>query len=148
MVVDELSQSARYVGLHPAFLRAFEFLARPDLSSLATGRHVIEGDLLYVSIDLKEGRERAGARLEAHRQYIDIQFTIDGGEEIGWMPVARCHRPDGAFDVARDIIFYEDQPTTWLPVPPGRFAIFFPADAHAPLAGRGMLKKAIVKIAV
>jgi beta-galactosidase beta subunit len=32
-------------------------------------------------------------------------------------------------------------------VPPAHFAIFFPEDAHAPLAGRGMLKKAIVKIA-
>jgi beta-galactosidase beta subunit len=33
-------------------------------------------------------------------------------------------------------------------VPRGSFAIFFPEDAHAPLAGRGALTKAIVKIAV
>lgn len=148
MVLDALSESDRYVSLHPRFARAFQFLARPDLSSLPTGRHVIDGDLLYVSIDLKEGRHRAGAQLEAHRKYIDIQFTVDGDEEIGWMPVDVCTEPAGAFDIAKDILFYDDRPTTWLSVPPGRFAIFFPADAHAPLGGRGMLKKAIAKIAV
>jgi beta-galactosidase beta subunit len=33
-------------------------------------------------------------------------------------------------------------------MPPDSFTIFFPHDAHAPLAGRGLLQKAIVKIAV
>ena len=53
-----------------------------------------------------------------------------------------------AFDAAKDITFFHDRPECWLSVPAGRFAIFFPEDAHAPLAGRGTLKKAIVKIAV
>ena len=148
MVLDAQSESSRYVSLHPQFGRAFDFLARADLPTIAPGRHAIDGDLLFVSIDLKEGRDRSGARLEAHRKYIDIQFTMEGDEEIGWMPRASCTQPAGSFDVAKDIVFYEDRPTTWLSVPPGRFAIFFPDDAHAPLAGRGMLKKAIVKIAV
>jgi beta-galactosidase beta subunit len=33
-------------------------------------------------------------------------------------------------------------------VPAGHFAIFFPEDAHAPLAGEGHLVKAVVKVAV
>jgi biofilm protein TabA len=148
MILSTLSHSDRYVSLHPAFLRAFQFLARPDLETLGPGRHVIDGELLYVSIDYKEGRGRDGARLEAHRRYIDIQFTIDGAEEIGWVPVRDCTAPNGLFDEAKDIRFYEDRPATWLSVPPGQFAIFFPEDAHAPLAGRGLLKKAIAKIAV
>lgn len=148
MVLDELSESHRYVSLHPQFARAFAFLGRADIAALPPGRHAIDGDRLYVSIDVREGRERGGARLEAHRQYIDIQFTIDGQEEIGWMPLGRCSRPAGPFDESRDIIFFEDAPTTWVSVPPGRFAIFFPEDAHAPLGGSGLLKKAIVKIAV
>ena len=79
---------------------------------------------------------------------VDIQYTIEGEEEIGWMPLTSCSRPIGSFDSAKDIIFYDDRPATWLSVPAGHFAIFFPEDAHAPLAGRGLLKKAIVKIAV
>ena len=56
--------------------------------------------------------------------------------------------PDGAFDETKDVGFFAERATTWVAVPPGSFTIFFPHDAHAPLAGRGPLKKAIVKIAV
>ena len=148
MILDTLAQRDRYLHLHPAFGRAFEFVAGRDLGALAPGRHVVDGDRVYVSIDHKEGRGRAGARLESHRRYIDIQLTIEGDEEIGWRPLANCVRPTAPFDEVGDIRFYDDQPETWVAVPRGLFAIFFPDDAHAPLAGAGLLKKAIVKIAV
>jgi biofilm protein TabA len=152
MILDTLGQSARYTALHPSLARAFEFLAGADWTALAPGaasvRHAIDGDRMYVSIDQKDGRGRDGARLEAHRRYIDIQVTIDGAEEIGWKPLAECRQPAGAFDDAKDIGFFDDRPRTWVSVPSGSFAIFFPDDAHAPLAGLGPLRKAIVKIAV
>jgi len=89
MILDTLINSARYAGMHPGFARAFAFLAATDLAALPPGRHEIDGDRIYVSIDHKDGRGEDGARLEAHRRYIDIQYTIDGNELIGWMPLAR-----------------------------------------------------------
>ena len=149
MILDTLAESARYAVLHPGFARAFTFLRETDVAALPAGRHPIDGDRIYASIDHKEGRGREGARLEAHRRYIDIQFTIDGDEEIGWMPLAACRAANGAdYDETRDIAFFDRRPATWLAVPRGTFAIFFPEDAHAPLGGRGRLKKAIVKVAV
>jgi biofilm protein TabA len=148
MIADTLAQSTRYLALHPAFARAFEFLAQTDLLSLTPGRHAIDGDRVYVSIDHKPGRGREGARIEAHRRYIDIQLTIEGSEEIGWMPLAGCRLPAGPYDADKDITFFSDRPDTWIQAPAGHFAIFFPEDAHAPLAGHGLLKKAIVKIAL
>jgi YhcH/YjgK/YiaL family protein len=157
MVLDTLRNCARYVALHPEFAKAFEFLAHADWAELASGsvtherhsvRHPLDGDRMYVSIDHATGRGRAGARLEAHRQHIDIQFTIEGNEEIGWRPLAACAQPDGAFDDERDVGFFRDAPETWVSVPAGTFTIFFPDDAHAPLAGGGTVKKAIVKIAI
>jgi YhcH/YjgK/YiaL family protein len=148
MILDSIADYHRYLGVHPAFAQAFHFLVYTDLASMGPGRRPLEGDRMYVSIDHLEGRGRDGARLEAHRKYLDIQLTIDGGEEIGWAPLASCRQPAGRFDDAKDIGFFENRPDTWLSVPPGRFAIFFPTDAHAPLAGRGLLKKAIVKVAV
>jgi biofilm protein TabA len=148
MILDTLARSASYQTLHPAFPRAFEFLQGTALGTLAAGRHDIDGDRLFVLIDHKQGTGREGARLEAHRKYIDIQFTFEGLEEIGWAPLATCRPPAGGFDAEKDIAFFDDRPSTWLGVPPGLFAIFFPEDAHAPLAGRGLLKKAIVKVAV
>lgn len=148
MVLDTLACAQRYAALHRAFGRAFLFLAEADLDALASGRHDLDGDDLFVIIDRKEGRGRDGARLEAHRRYIDIQYTVHGEEEIGWTPLASCASPDGVFDASKDIVFFRDQPSTWLQVPRGTVAIFFPDDAHAPLAGVGALTKAIVKVAV
>ena len=58
--------------------------------------------------------------------YLDIQLTIRGDEEIGWTPLAACAAPDVGFDAATDIVFFDDRPSTWLRLPPGTFAIFFP----------------------
>src|SRR5689334_18738863 len=102
MILDSLERCARYLSIHPAFPQAFEFLARPDLARLGPGRHSLAGDRLYVSIDHTEGRGRDGARIEAHQRYIDIQFTIDGHEEIGWSPLTECRSPTAPHDPARD----------------------------------------------
>ena len=147
-MIDSLPRSARYRVLHPLFGPAFDFLAGVDLATLPAGRIPIDGDRLYVSIDHVEGRGRDRARLEAHRRYIDIQVTIAGTEHIGWRPLEDCGTPDGAFAADRDVGFFSDRPDTWLVVPEHHFAIFFPEDAHAPLAGVGPIRKAIVKVQV
>ena len=126
MVLDVLAQSARYAHLHPAFARAFAFLHETDLAALGPGRHEIDGDAIYLSIDHVDGRGREGARLESHRAHIDIQLTIAGDEQIGWRPLAACESPDGAFDASRDIGFYRDRPDTWLAVPAGTLRSSFP----------------------
>jgi biofilm protein TabA len=149
MILDTLARSSRYHALHPAFARAFDLLANSDWTALQPGRHEIDGDRIYVLVDHTEGRGREGARLEAHRRYLDIQVTIDGCEEIGWMSLTECRQATGGFDLSRDIqffSFFSDSPRAWVTVPAGHFAIFFPEDAHAPLAGRGAVKKANVKV--
>lgn len=148
MILDSVASCSRYTAVHPRFARAFEFLRTTDLASLAAGRHPIEGDEIYLSIDHVDGRGREGARLEAHRNYIDIQVTIEGAEEIGWRPIPDCRQPAGDFSENKDIGFYDDPSLAWFAMPPGKFAVFFPEDAHAPLGGLGPLKKAVVKILI
>jgi biofilm protein TabA len=156
MILALLSEHRRYARLHPDFPRAFEFLLHARWDELApehdqaprSVRHALDGDRIWASIDHVEGRGDQGARLEAHRRYIDIQFTIEGNEEIGWKPLANCVQPAAAFDEAKDVGFFSDRPDSWVSLPAGHFAIFFPEDAHAPLAGCGPIRKAIVKIAV
>jgi len=148
MILDTLARAHHYLDLHPQFARAFSCLKDLDLAALAPGRHDIDGDRIYLSIDHVEGRGAAGARLEHHRRYIDIQVAIEGDEQIGWMPVECCQDRDGEFDATRDVGFFLEEPHSWLTLRPGTFAIFFPADAHAPLAGTGPVGKAIVKVLV
>jgi biofilm protein TabA len=148
LILDELTAAARYEKLHAGFRAGFEFLKQTNLASLESGRHEIEGDQVFALINRDPGRGRAGARLEAHRKYIDIQFLVSGQEEIGWRRLAECSRPIEPFNVERDIIFFEDEPLAWIVLPVGKFMIFYPQDAHAPLAAIGDNLKAVIKVAV
>ncbi len=148
MLLVRLDQAARYAALHPGLADAFRFLRTTDLAALAPGRVELSPDRLYANIDRAEGRGRAGAALEIHRRFIDVQYTLAGMEEIGWRDLASCAEPEGAFDAGRDIGFFRDAPLSWIAAPPGYLAVFFPDDAHAPLAGTGPLRKVVMKVAV
>lgn len=148
MITDALANAERYFGLHPGFEAAFAFLRRPGIARLVVGRHEVAGARLCASVGRDQGRGRRGARLEAHRRYIDIQFTVEGAERIGWSELASCRAGSQGYDAERDLEFFEGKPARWIDVPPGHFAVFFPEDAHAPLAGRGAVHKVVVKVAV
>lgn len=148
MILDDLKGAARYYHLHPDFREAFEFLSRGDLASLATGKIELQGERLFALINRDPGRGHEGARLEAHRKYIDIQFLVDGSEEIGWRPTAECRQLTEPYVEPRDIMFFGDAPHTWIQLPVGKYMIFYPEDAHAPLAARGDNVKAVIKVAV
>jgi len=146
MILDHLDNWKRYGSLNAGFEKAFEFLQRADLAELPAGRHELDGDRLYVVVIRDDGRGREGVKLEAHRRYIDIQFCLSGADEMGWKPVSRCTGRQG-FDESKDVEIIADRPETWLTVPSGTFAIFFPPDAHAPQGGAGPLHKVVVKVA-
>ncbi len=148
MILDSLKNVDLYLGLNPLFAKAFDFLNSPALAALAQGRNEIDGDRLYVMVACSQGRGTHAAPLEAHRKYIDIQFTIAGSELIGWRDVNQCCLGREAYDAAKDIEFFNDSPQAWITVEPKHFAIFFPSDAHAPLAGEGEVVKAVVKVAL
>lgn len=150
MVVDRLGEAGRYYRLHPLFHQAFEFLNQvaQDPERFTDGRHTLVEEKIAVILERAEGRGQVGARLESHRKMIDIQLVLSGEERIGWRPQPECLGIVEAYSADRDIEFHSAQPTTWLDLRRGDFAIFFPTDAHAPLAGSGPLRKAIAKVAV
>ncbi len=148
MILDYLDNWERYSALHPGFPAAFEFLKRTDLSDLSAGRHPLDGERLYALVVQQDGRGRDKAKLETHRRYIDIQLTVTGADDIGWKPTASCSSYDQEYDDEKDVAFFSDEPDVWVTTSPGRFGIFFPEDAHAPLGGTGPIHKIVVKAAV
>ena len=50
------------------------------------------------------------------------------------------------FDAEEDIRFFADRPQLFVGIRPGQFGVFGPEDAHAPMIGRGRIKKAVVKV--
>ena len=148
MILDILTSSTNYINLHPGIATAFEFLSAPGTIQLAPGRYALSGDDVVAIIEKCEGGGRENARLEIHRKYIDVQFVVSGNEWMGWSPLAACTLAAEGFSAANDFGLCNEQPQTWFEVQPGYFTIFYPSDAHAPLAGNGPVHKIVVKVAV
>ena len=148
MILDYLTEADRYASLHPRIAAGFAYLRQANLAKIPDGKHMIVGDDLFAIVARDQGRGRELSPLEAHRRYIDIQYVVSGNESIGYLPQADCQRISTPYDSARDIEFYFDRPATWLTLPAGMFALFFPHDAHAPLAAAGAVHKVVVKVAV
>ena len=148
MILDQLVNAPLYLGLHPGLGPGFEFLGRSTLQDLPDGRHDIDGDRLFALLSRETGKGQEQARVEHHQRYLDIQYVIEGEDRIGWMPTSCCQRLASDFEPGGDVAFYFDRPASWLIVPAGSFAVFFPADAHAPLAGHGEVFKAVVKVLI
>jgi len=148
MILSSIEQLKKYGHLHPGLVKAGEFLARKDLHVLSEGRHKIEGDALFALVSNNEGKGREKARLEDHRKYIDVQFCLSGKDVIGIRPLQECKKVSVPYDETKDILFFEDPVREWITIEGDKCAVFFPEDAHAPLAGTGPCKKIVLKIKV
>ena len=148
MIMDVLSRWNRYYWLNERFEASFRFLEmlKPDAPD---GRHEIDSDNVFCTVQSNETRPRDGQRFEAHRQYADIQMILDGEEAILWAPV-------DALKVVQpyetDIEFYGlTAAPTELVLTPGVFCVLFPQDAHAPCIQHGNVskaRKAVVKVRI
>ena len=146
MILDSLENYDRYRHLHPLFLQAIQFLRITDLKKLPAGRHEIDGDRLFALVSEGPGKEKENALLEVHRKYIDIQHIVSGTDVMGWKPLKQCSEVQMEYNDDKDAALFKEDPLTWFDVPAGNFTIFFPEDAHAPLATTEVVKKVVVKI--
>ena len=146
MILDTLDNADRYAALHPAFQRVFTFLRSPSLKALEPGRVEIDGPRLYAIATHLPGKHPDEARIEVHRQYIDVHYLITGKESLGWKGLADCREEESPYDPGRDYLSFSDNPAMWFTIHPGTFVVFFPGDAHAPMVSNGMVQKVVLKV--
>jgi len=148
MILDVLENAHQYLALHKGFAKAFDFLLRPDLKELPVGKYDIDADRVYAIVSKDAGRRKEDALLEVHEKYIDIQFVLDGEDDMGWKPKSLCKQPTEEYDQKTDEQLFADKPDAWISTVSGAFVIFFPEDAHMPLISSGQIHKVVVKITV
>ncbi len=127
---------------------AFRFLERPDLETLAVGRHEIGGGA-YAMIDKSMSAAPEKVEFEAHRKYIDVHYMISGQVTTGYAPIEKLklHTPYNEKDEAA--MFYVPASYTKVKLYPGMFAVFFTGGGHMPnchLDGPHQLHKVVVKV--
>ena len=133
---------------NPYYAQAVRFIEETDLAALPAGKHIIDGDHLWVNIVDSPMKTVEQARYEVHDRYIDIQVPLSKAETFGVLPRALCSRPVGTMDTDKDILFFDDPVKALVTVEAGKSITFAPDTAHAPLIGEGTIHKAIFKVEV
>jgi YhcH/YjgK/YiaL family protein len=152
MIVGRLAHWRERLAGSAAWRTAFEALERLD-GSAPEGETRLDGDDVYLRVMSYAtlAADAEGTHLEAHRRYVDIQMTLEGGERIDWFPVETLD-PKAPYDEARDVqwLRWPGPAPASVDVLPGTFVVLFPEDAHMPklATGRGdaWVKKVVVKV--
>ncbi len=122
-------------------------------NDVADGEYTLGDNGIFARVMTYATRPPEEARLEAHREYVDVQTVIAGAEGIEWFPVQDL-AVQTPYDLATDVAFYHrpGPAPARVDVVPGTFVVLFPRDAHMPQLAvdgvRGSVKKAVVKIPV
>ncbi len=131
MIFDNIKNCEKYFSLHPQYEKAFAYLQQAMKEFPQTGKQEIDGDNLFASVQAYSTFTDDG-KLEAHENYIDIQFLVSGkevllSEDISKAELCDPYRPDA------DVAFYKpNENACKLVLEPGDFVILLPHDAHRP----------------
>ncbi len=150
MIYDRFEHAAQYFKEGGPLHKAISYAANLD-SSMADGKHEIEGDAIYALVMSYETSPAEKCRFEAHRKYIDLQVLFEGEERID-VSLEQNLRTLEEYSEENDVEFFES-PTiyTSLVMKPGYFALFYPHDIHRPncrLHGPGNARKVVVKVEI
>ena len=148
MVFDHIKNAHLYYALHPRFEKAFDFLKKTDIATLPAGNYEIDGEDVFVIIAHQDATPKSDIKLEVHRKFIDIQLAIDGSFPVLWKALSECKNRAAEYDAENDFELYTDAEDFTMEISKGKFAIYFPEDAHAPLVPAKSVHKAVVKVAV
>lgn len=127
MIIDKIENAKLYYPLHPKFKSAFEVLIKGEF---ALGKNIIDNDL-YVNYEEYATYPINERRFEAHKNYIDIQFVVEGQEKMGVCDISETEILEN-YDKERDVMFLSAKNPNFINVKKGYFIIFYPNDAHMP----------------
>jgi YhcH/YjgK/YiaL family protein len=151
MVIDKLENAYLYSGLSAKIKRGLEVLKDKKLFAKKDGRYEVDGDGLYYIIQRYTTKPIKEGRLEAHKRYIDIQFSAEGEEAIGHCLLDNLDVEE-PYNEDKDVVFYKvPERINTVKLNEGTFCILFPQDGHMPgcqLAGPCKVLKAVVKVKI
>lgn len=139
----------RNLGIEGRYAKAVDFLQSHDLKNLANGKYEIDGKNVYANVMDYDTVPWEEAAYEAHRDYTDIQYVIEGSEVITYAPVDQLNAT-GPYNEEKDVVKFDNSVTGLRVAVHGKeFMIFNPWDGHKPKAADGKpghVKKIVVKI--
>ena len=143
MIICPWKDIARYETGIPGLNEAVELIAKLENLEPATYPLACGGRVLVQDITTKPAE---GALLEAHKNFLDIQYVPEACETMGWAPLETLTNAKPYNDV-KDVWHFEGD-FDLVDIRPGYCYVVYPEDAHAPGIHRQeqkQYKKIIVK---
>lgn len=152
MILAKLDTPSTYNPLvgHPVWEQALAFI-RTLNEQTTLGITELKGNEMFANVHTYLTKAESDCRFEGHRNMIDLQYIIKGGELIDWY-LKKELEEDGVYDLQNDFQFYKLPPKlsgSRISLKAGYFAIFFTEDGHRPQINDGKkdsVLKAVVKI--
>jgi len=146
MIICPWKELGRYAPIIPGLEEAIK-VANSVTSFEKASYPCGEGNKVNTAVGPTKAAE--GRELEAHRQYLDIQYVVEGSEIMGWAPVDSL-TPSGEFNTEKDAGMYSGK-CEFVNIQAGWCYVVFPEDAHMPAAHLDQpldFKKLIIKLKV
>ena len=84
MILDKLENADWYYDSVPGLKEFMKFYNDNDLEEMPACKIYLDGKDLFVNILDFKGKEEAKCRMEAHKDYLDIQIPLGDDEVMGW----------------------------------------------------------------
>ena len=149
MIADNLKNAKLYYGLGERMEKALRYLQENDFSELEPGKYVVDGIKVFAVVQKYESKPMEIGKWEAHRKYIDIQYMVNGSENMGYAYIEDMKDIEN-YNEEKDIAFTEGK-GSFLAMKSGMFAVFAPDDIHMPgiaIDKPQSIKKVVVKVLV
>jgi len=148
MVIDQINNAHLYYGVHSKFKRAFDYLQQINTDTISVGKYEIDGEAMYAMVQEYNTKLKEQGFWESHRRYIDLQYIVQGAEEIGYANIS--HLQQGEYDAGKDFLPLHGDGDLFT-LYSGSFVLLLPEDAHMPgmaIGSPAPVKKIVVKISV
>lgn len=149
MIYDNLSNIDLYKGLSPDIYEGLKFLRETD-ATIDNWVYQINPRVKAIVSEYETKIENEYG-YEAHKKFIDIQYTLKGQERVACLPLDKLTGTK-PYSEEKDAAFFTAniQPME-MTIGDGYFAIFYPQDGHMPQLGINnptMVKKVVVKVQI
>lgn len=128
---------------------AVKFIENLNYDEYEKGKHIVNEDF-YFLIQEYVAKDPEVARFEAHKNYVDIQYIVEGKEKMEVAPLDTMEVMN-PYNPEKDVEHYLSKPDVCsMVIAAGGYAVFYPSDAHKPCikVNENTVKKIVGKVRV
>lgn len=136
--------------LYEKLTEALDYIKNLDKSTLTPGKHEVNDEFFYNYMEY-EAKEPTDSIFEAHKNYVDVQYIVDGQERVD-VSFEEYMELDTPYDVEKDIMFFKNPQESFSRIlGADEYIIVLPHELHKPgqkVGQNGNVKKIVGKVRV